>query len=167
MDISKLEWLAVSLREQDTWLAAVDACDAIFHVASLVPTIQPKNAAAVIESAKQSTLNVLAAAASHAVNRVVLTSSVTAIFRWNSTGPRLHEGKIEAYLDRKIANRVIADGLSELTSLSVQEIGTMLNDLDVVKQLDNPTATNLGWRPRSPQEAILSVAKNLIALSVF
>ena len=42
----------------------------------------------------------------------------------------------------------------------------MLNDLDVVKKLANSAATNLGWRPRSPQEAILSGAKSLIDLGV-
>ena len=79
-DISKLGWVAASLTEPDNWSAAVEGCDAIFHVASPVRTIQPKNAVDVIEPAKQSILNVLAAAASHGVNRVVLTSSVTAIF---------------------------------------------------------------------------------------
>ena len=78
-DISQLEWVAASLTEPNSWSAAVDGCDAIFHVASPVPTIQPKNPDDVIEPARQGTLNVLEATASQGINRVVLTSSVAAI----------------------------------------------------------------------------------------
>jgi dihydroflavonol-4-reductase len=78
-DTSQLDWVTASLTEPNSWSAAVDGCDAIFHVASPVPTIQPKNPDDVIEPARQGTLNVLQAAASQGINRVVLTSSVTAI----------------------------------------------------------------------------------------
>ena len=78
-DTGKLDWVVASLTEPDSWSAAVAGCDAIFHVASPVPTIQPKNPDDVIQPARQGTLNVLEAAASQGINRVVLTSSVTAI----------------------------------------------------------------------------------------
>ena len=78
-DTSQLDWVAASLTEPDGWSAAVDGCDAIFHVASPVPTIQPKNPDDVIEPARQGTLNVLQAAAAQGIERVVLTSSVAAI----------------------------------------------------------------------------------------
>ena len=78
-DTSKLGWVAASLTEPDNWSAAVEGCDAIFHVASPVPTIYPKDPAEVIETDTKGTLNVLEAAASQGINRVVLTSSVTAI----------------------------------------------------------------------------------------
>ena len=78
-DTSKLDWVQASLTEPDSWSAAVDGCDANFHIASPVPTIQPKDPADVIDPAKQGTLNFLETAASHGINRVVLTSSVTAI----------------------------------------------------------------------------------------
>ena len=73
---------------------------------------------------------------------------------------------IDAYPGRKIANREMPNWLSRLASLHVKEIGSILNDLDVVKKLDNSTSTNLGWRPRSPQEAVLSGAKSLMDLGV-
>ena len=78
-DTRQLDWVAASLTEPDGWPAAVDGCDAIFHVASPVPTIQPKKPDDVIEPARQGTLNVLQAAASQGIDRVVLTSSVAAI----------------------------------------------------------------------------------------
>ena len=58
-DTSQLDWVAASLTEPDSWPTAVDGCDAIFHVASPVPTIQPKNPAELITLARHGTLNVL------------------------------------------------------------------------------------------------------------
>ena len=78
-DTSNLDWVQASLTEPNDWSAAVDGCHAIFHIASPVPAIQPKDPADVIKPAKQGPLNVLEAAASNGINRVVLTSSVTAI----------------------------------------------------------------------------------------
>jgi dihydroflavonol-4-reductase len=281
-DTSKLQWVAASLTEPDSWPAAVDGCDAIFHLASPVPTIQPKNPADVIEPARQGTLNVLRAAALKGISRVVLTSSVAAILggisedrvytgedwsdpndpdmmpyaisktmaercAWDfcaskgislttihpamvlgpaleidygsslealvkllrrevpllprfgfeivdvrdvaglhrlalenpdAIGQRLIAANgflwfreiatllIEAYPDRRIPVREMPNWLSRLASLFVREIGTILNDLDVEKQLDNSPAKNLGWKPRTPQEAILSGARSLIDLGI-
>ena len=281
-DTRQLDWVAASLTEPDGWSAAVDGCDAIFHVASPVPTIQPKNSDDVIEPARKGTLNVLQAAASQGIDRVVLTSSVAAILgglsenrvytgedwsdpndpdmipyaisktvaercAWDfcqsedislSTihpamvlGPSLetdygssldalvkllrrevpllprfgfeivdvrdvaglHRLALEnpdaigqrliaangflwfreiaallsdAYPARKVPCREMPNWLTRLASLSVGELGTILNDLDVAAQLDNSPAKNLGWQPRIPQEAILSGAKSLIDLGV-
>jgi dihydroflavonol-4-reductase len=281
-DTSQLDWVAASLTKPDSWSAAVEGCDAIFHVASPVPTIQPKNPDDVIEPARQGTLNVLEAAASQGINRVVLTSSVTAILggvsedrvytgedwsdpsdpdmipyaisktvaercAWDfcqskgislSTihpamvlGPSLENDYgssldalvkllrrevpllprfgfeivdvrdvaglhrlalenpdaigqrliaangflwfrdiaallIDAYPDRRIPDREMPNWLTRLTSLFIGELGTILKDLDVAAQLDNSPAKNLGWQPRTPQEAILSGAKSLIDLGI-
>jgi dihydroflavonol-4-reductase len=73
---------------------------------------------------------------------------------------------VDAYPDRKIAHREMPNWLSKLTSLFVHEIATILNDLEVIKELDNSTATNLEWRPRTPKQAILSGAKSFIDLGV-
>jgi nucleoside-diphosphate-sugar epimerase len=69
-----------SLTEPDNWSAAIDGCDAIFHTETPLPIIQAKNPADVMQPAKQGTSNVLEAAASRGTNRIVLTSSVSAIF---------------------------------------------------------------------------------------
>ena len=281
-DTRQLDWVAASLTEPDGWPAAVDGCDAIFHVASPVPTIQPKNPAELITLARQGTLNVLEAAASYGLNRVVLTSSVTAILGGVSTdrvytgedwsdpndpamipyaisktmaemsawkfcesnsisltaihpamvlGPSLETDYgsslealvkllrrevpllprfgfeivdvrdvaglhrlalenpdaigqrliaangflwfreiaallIDAYPDRRIPDREMPNWLTRLASLFVGELGTILKDLDVAAQLDNSPSINLGWQPRTPQEAILSGAKSLIDLGI-
>ena len=281
-DTRQLDWVAASLTEPDGWSAAVDGCDAIFHVASPVPPIQPKNPDDVIEPARKGTLNVLQAAASQGIDRVVLTSSVAAILgglsenriytgedwsdpndpdmipyaisktvaercAWDfcqskgislSTihpalvlGPTLetdygsslealvkllrrevpllprfgfdivdvrdvaslHRIALEnpdaigqrliaangflwfrniaallttAYPDRKIPLREMPNWLTRFASLFIRELGTILKDLDSTAQLDNSTAKNLGWQPRTPQEAVLSGAKSLIDLGI-
>jgi dihydroflavonol-4-reductase len=88
---SKLDWVQTSLTEPDNWSAAIDGCDAIFHTESPVSIIQEKNPADVIEPTKQGTSNVLQAAASRGTNRIVLTSSVSAIFG-GITESRVYKG---------------------------------------------------------------------------
>jgi hypothetical protein len=56
---------------------------------------------------------------------------------------------IYAYTGRRIANHEMPNSLSKLTSFLVPEFRGIVNDLDVVKQFHNSTATNFGWRPRS------------------
>ena len=73
---------------------------------------------------------------------------------------------ISVYHDSRITNREMPNWLSTLTSLSVQEVGTILNALDVANRLDNSTATDLGWRPRWPKQAALSISKSLTDLGV-
>jgi len=73
---------------------------------------------------------------------------------------------IDAYPDRRIPDGEMPNWLTRLASLFIGELGTILNDLDVAAQLDNSPAKNLGWQPRTPQEAILSGAKSLIDLGV-
>ncbi len=279
---SQLEWVVASLTDPDSWPAAASGCDAIFHVASPVPTIQPKDPAEVIEPARLGTLNVLEAAASEGIKRVVLTSSVAAILGgisesrvytgddWSDPddpnmnpyaisktvaeraawtfcgangislttihpalvlGPALeadygsslealvkllrHEVPLlpkfgfeivdvrdvaglhrlalenpaaigqrlvaangflwfreiaallsEAYPTHKIPRREMPNWLSRVASLFVREIGSFINDLGVEKQLDNTPATKLGWKPRTPSEAILSGAKSLVDLGL-
>ena len=73
---------------------------------------------------------------------------------------------IDAYPDRRIPDREMPNWLTRLTSLFIGELGTILKDLDVAAQLDNSPSINLGWQPRTPQDAILSGAKSLIDLGI-
>ena len=71
--------MTANLTESDNWSAAVDECDAIFHVVSPVSTTQPKNPDDAIEPDIKGKIDVLEAVASLGINRVVLTYLVTAI----------------------------------------------------------------------------------------
>ena len=44
-DTNNPDWVEAALTEPNNWLARVDGCEAIFHVALQAPTIQPKNPA--------------------------------------------------------------------------------------------------------------------------
>lgn len=79
-DTSRLEFTEASLTDWAAWPKAAEGCDGIFHIASPVPTIQPKNVDELIAPARDGTLNVLAAARQAGIKRVVQTSSVAAIF---------------------------------------------------------------------------------------
>ncbi len=277
-DTSQLEFAAASLTEESGWATAVAGCDGVFHVASPVPTVQPKDPMAVIGPAKAGTLHVLNAAAQAGINRIVLTSSVAAVFGgiserraytpadWSDPddpemtpyavsktlaekvawefchqhqislttiqpalvlGPALeadYGSSLEAllkllgndvpllprfgfeivdvrdvaalhrlafenpeavgqrliaangflwfreiadilkaqYPERTIPHREMPNWLARIASLFVKEIGSFLNDLDVIKQLDITASKAIGWQPRSPKEAIISGAESLI-----
>lgn len=277
-DLKQLELVTASLTQRDHWDAAVADCHAIFHVASPVHTIPPKDPAEVIEPAKTGTLNVLSAAKSAGVQRVILTSSLLAIVGtaassrtyssddWSdlkdqnmthyalgktiaereawafceehdiklttinpglilgpaleadygtslellakllrrevpllpkmgfeivdvrdvaslhrlalendvATGQRLIAANglkwftevaqclAKQYPEYRVPTRSMPNWLTHVASLFIREIGSVINQLDVAKTLDNSPALALGWQPRSPEEAILSGAQSLI-----
>ena len=78
-NIAALEFVQASLTDADCWLAAIEDCSGVFHIASPVPVEQPDNADEIIVPAREGTLNVLQAAKSAGIKRVVLTSSVAAV----------------------------------------------------------------------------------------
>lgn len=64
--------------------------------------------------------------------------------------------------DYPIPQRSMPNWLTHLTRYFIKEIGSVINELDVEKRVDNRPALALGWKPRSPEEAILSAAQTLI-----
>ena len=73
---------------------------------------------------------------------------------------------IDGYPDGRTAYGQMPNWLSRLASLFVHDTRPILNDLEVIKELDNSTAINLGWGPSAQQQDILSGAKSLIDLGV-
>lgn len=74
-----VEWRVADLSDDRGWAEAVAGAEYVLHVASPFPRTAPKNAAEVIEPAREGALRVLRAAAAARVKRVVLTSSTAAI----------------------------------------------------------------------------------------
>ena len=68
------------LTDPHSWTVAMRGCHGVLHIASPVPVIQPKNADKVIRPAIEGTMNVLKAAKDLNVSRVVMTSSVAAVW---------------------------------------------------------------------------------------
>ncbi|MBQ75753.1 MAG: hypothetical protein CMQ20_12135 [Gammaproteobacteria bacterium] len=76
---SEIEFAEANLTSADGWAEAIDGCDGVFHVASPVSAVLPKDSNELIEPARQGTVNVLTAAKNAGIKRVVLTSSAAAV----------------------------------------------------------------------------------------
>lgn len=79
VDDSGLELVAADLTSEDGWPAALDGVEEVHHVASPIPSVQPKDPDELIVPARQGTLRVLRAARDAGARRVVLTSSFAAV----------------------------------------------------------------------------------------
>lgn len=114
----RLEFVHTDLLKDDGWEPALRGCDYVLHVASPLPAQEPKDENDLIIPAREGSLRVLRAAAAGEVKRVVLTSSVAAVFEGHGAG-RLNfdendwsnlDGKIGAYAKSKtLAERAAWD----------------------------------------------------------
>jgi len=75
-----LEFVEADLLDSKKWPAAVDGVEYVLHVASPFPSSQPKDENDLIRPAVEGTLNVLRASVEKGVKKVVVTSSVAAIY---------------------------------------------------------------------------------------
>jgi dihydroflavonol-4-reductase len=74
-----MEFVAADLNSDVGWAEAVAGADYVLHVASPVPTVDPKSDDELVRPARDGTLRVLRAAREAGVKRVVMTSSISAI----------------------------------------------------------------------------------------
>jgi dihydroflavonol-4-reductase len=86
----KLSFVELDLESDDGWAAAIGGVDVLIHSASPFPIASPKDENELVRPAVEGTLRALKAAHSAGVKRVVLTSSVAAIY-----GNDLPAGKTE------------------------------------------------------------------------
>ncbi|MEX2489255.1 MAG: aldehyde reductase [Pseudomonadales bacterium] len=94
-----VEFVQADLLDQESWHAAVQDCNGVFHVASPVPIEQPENADEVVKPAREGTLNVLSAARNAGIRRVVLTSSVAAVSASDTRSKHIYTDKDWTDLD--------------------------------------------------------------------
>jgi dihydroflavonol-4-reductase len=86
----KLSFVELDLESDDGWAAAIGGVDILIHSASPFPIASPKDENELVRPAVEGTLRALKAAHTAGVKRVVLTSSVAAIY-----GNDLPVGKTE------------------------------------------------------------------------
>ena len=86
----RLEFTQAELTDPHCWEDAMQGCSGVLHIASPAPVIQPKDPDEIIRPARQGTLNVLTAAKNLNIPRVVLTSSVVAVWGGSQDGSRLY-----------------------------------------------------------------------------
>ena len=79
VDDAGLELVAADLTSDDGWRAALEGVEEVHHVASPIPSAQPKDPDELIVPARQGTVRVLKAARDAGARRVVLTSSFAAV----------------------------------------------------------------------------------------
>ena len=102
-NIENLEFVQAELTDPRCWVQAMRGCRGVMHIASPVPLIQPKKADEVIRPACEGTLNVLKAAKKLDVTRVVMTSSVAAVWGKGRQGSRVYsesDWSNTSYLDQ-------------------------------------------------------------------
>ena len=56
--------------------------------------------------------------------------------------------------------------LTRITAVFVKELAGYTGDLGVVKKLDCTPARDIGWQPRSPEEATIAGGRSLVELGV-
>ncbi len=76
----RLIFVTTDLTKDEGWAEAVAGCAYVLHVASPLPRTPPKHEDDLIIPAREGTLRVLQAAAEAGAKRVVLTSSIAAVF---------------------------------------------------------------------------------------
>jgi len=75
----EVEFVAADLNADAGWADAVTRADYVLHVASPVPTVDPKSDDELVRPARDGTLRVLKAARDASVKRAVMTSSISVI----------------------------------------------------------------------------------------
>lgn len=76
---ARLSVLGADLERDAGWSEAVEGCDGVLHVASPLPTVNPRDDDVLIRPARDGALRVLTAARDAGVHRVVMTSSTAAV----------------------------------------------------------------------------------------
>lgn len=84
------EFVQAELTDRHCWEKLMQGCYGVIHLASPVPVIQPNDANEVIRPARDGTLNVLKAAKNLGLSRVVMTSSVSAVWGKGREGSRVY-----------------------------------------------------------------------------
>ncbi|MDY8110668.1 aldehyde reductase [Fulvimarina sp. 2208YS6-2-32] len=79
-DPARLELVTADLTEDAGWRDAATGCRFVIHTASPFPKVQPKHRFGLVDIARGGTLRVLECAERAGVERVVLTSSVVAVY---------------------------------------------------------------------------------------
>ena len=87
----RLTFVELDLLSDTGWSAALDGADALLHTASPFPLVQPKSEDELIRPAVDGTIRALTAAHKAGIARVVLTSSIVAIYGGHPDGVELNE----------------------------------------------------------------------------
>ena len=167
----RLKVMVADLNAEVGWLEACLGCSGVLHVASPIPSRNPKSDDELVRPARDGALRVLRAARAAGVKRVVMTSSTAAVAYghggrsqpfteadWSDPGERTDSSAYER--SKMIAERVAWDwhareggGLELVTICPGAVIGPVLGEdfsasLDIVRRLIDgslPGLPHFGW----------------------
>ncbi len=127
---SRLTFVELDLLSDSGWVAALTGVDALVHTASPFPLVQPKSEDELINPAVQGTRRALTAAHNAGVSRIVLTSSIAAIYGGQPAGIELGEhlwtdvtnSSVDAYTKSKTLAEQAAWELADTHNLQLTTI---------------------------------------------
>jgi len=135
VDTSNFELVTADLMSDGGWVEAMRGCRYVWHVASPVPNEPPKHEDDLIVPARDGTLRVLRAASEAGVERVVLTSSISAVAEgypgdptrvFNEDDWSILDGDVSAYDKSKtLAERAAWDYVGSLPDDNPLELATI------------------------------------------
>ena len=148
----RLSFAELDLTRDDGWQEAATHCTYIVHTASPVPSGPVKNAADVVEPAREGTLRALRAARLAKVKRVVVTSSTAAVL-WGHArdGSKVYDERdwtilsesVAAYEQSKtLAERAAWEYVTSLPESERFELVTLLPGAILGPQLDRESSVS-------------------------
>lgn len=126
----RLTFVELNLDKDESWEAATAGTDILMHTASPFPLVQPKSEQDLITPAVDGTRRALTAAHASGVKRVILTSSIAAVYGGQPSGTLLTEElwtdvaapNVDAYTKSKTLAERMAWQLAEEFSLELTTI---------------------------------------------
>ncbi|MCI0477025.1 MAG: NAD-dependent epimerase/dehydratase family protein, partial [Anaerolineales bacterium] len=147
-----LEFVAADLLHDSGWEAVLRGCEFALHVASPFPLFEPKHEDELILPAAQGTLRVLRAAHAAQIKRVVIVSSVAAVYAGHNGENRIFaesdwsiiENNIGAYAKSKtLAERAAWDFIHSAENTNKMEMVAINPPLILGPILDQGTHTSI------------------------
>ena len=158
---NNLEFVIADLLKDDGWKEAVTGCEFVLHTASPFPSESPKSENDLLIPARDGSRRVLQASASNGVQRVVMTSSSTAIVKghgdYNKTFDESDwsnlDGDIGAYAKSKtLAERAAWDFVNKQDTDHLTELAVIIPGLVLGPLLDGE---NYGTSAKIIQDILL------------
>ena len=133
--LEKLSFEVLDLLKDDGWHEAVKECKYTMHVASPFPIKVSKDREKLVPAAKDGTLRVLEASVNAGVEKVILTSSIVAMFRKpNRTSPYTfgENDWTDINWEKGVSDYFLSKTVAEMAAWDFMESKEMKNKLTVI-----------------------------------
>ncbi|TNE34410.1 MAG: NAD-dependent epimerase/dehydratase family protein [Alphaproteobacteria bacterium] len=133
VDVAGLSFVTADLSADEGWDTAMEGAQYLLHMASPLPVIEPKDERDLISPARDGALRAVKAAAAAGIRRIVMTSSIAAVYGGHDKSKPLDEtcwsdinAPIGAYPKSKtIAEKAVWDYLASLSAESRPQLAVI------------------------------------------